>query len=372
MKDQKRINLDVLQGLVEGTAIDELSTSHLISYYVDDNINNGYSARAKATVDPRSNEAIIYNPSRVDRPHDYHEKGEPPSPSRKPCPICRGNTTGILDLANLSDGYTFINKNLYPVLSPPPLQKENEDPHDSPVWGMHLIQWTSSYHDRNWHNMPLEDCAVVMSRLAAAEKKLLAVGNDISKELIAGGSPNRDQCYVSIIKNVGSAVGGSLEHDHQQIILGNLAPRRILNNQRFLKKQGMTFSEYSQKTNPPEYLIRDYGSAVLLVSEFMRRPFEMILAIKDFEKSYLHEFDPAVFLAISKGWKDATRLYQELMPQLDRELAYNVVTHNGPGAGLYFEFLPYTQEQGGLEHLGMAICQAEPEQVAKQIRAILT
>lgn len=371
MEDQKRIKTEVLQGLVEGTAIDELSTSHLISYYVDDNINNGYAARAKATVDPRSNEAIIYNPSRVDRPHDYHEKDQPLSLSRKPCPICSGNTTGVLDLAKLSDGYTFINKNLYPVLSPPILEKDNEDFHGSPVWGMHLIQWTSSFHDRNWQNMPLEDCAVVMSRLAAAEKKLLAAGEEISQGLIAGGASNKEQCFVSIIKNVGSAVGGSLEHDHQQIILGNLAPRRILNNQRFYNKQGMSFSEYSQKTNPPEFLIRDYGSAVLLVSEFMRRPYEMILAIKDFEKSYLHELDPAVFLAISNGWKDATRLYQALMPQLKRELAYNVVTHNGPGAGLYFEFLPFTQEQGGLEHLGLAICQAEPEQVAKQIRAIL-
>jgi hypothetical protein len=59
------------------------------------------------------------------------------------------------------------------------------------------------------------------------------------------------------------------------------------------------------------------------------------------------------------------------MPELKRELAYNVVTDNGPGAGLYFEFLPFTQEQGGLVHLGMAICQAEPEQVAKQIRVKL-
>lgn len=371
MKIRKRIELDVIERLVESPAFDEISTQELLSLYENEAINNRGVAEVLSTVDPRSNEAIIYNPSRVDRPHDYHNRGSVPGVSQNDCPICEGDTTGILDLVELSEGYSFINKNLYPVLSPPDFQQDRETLLKSPVWGMHLVQWSSSFHDRNWQNMPLEDCAVVMSRLAAAEKKLFVVGQEISKDLKDQGILSGDQCYVSVIKNVGSAVGGSLEHDHQQIILGNLAPRRILNNQRFLNKQGKTFSEYSQLTNPPELLIRDYGKAIILVSEFMRRPYEMILAVKDFQKSYLHELDPEEILAISKGWKDATRLYQELMPEMKRELAYNVVTHNGPGAGLYFEFLPYTQEQGGLEHLGLAICQAEPEQAAKQIRAKL-
>jgi galactose-1-phosphate uridylyltransferase len=56
---------------------------------------------------------------------------------------------------------------------------------------------------------------------------------------------------------------------------------------------------------------------------------------------------------------------------LGREIAYNVVTHNGPGAGLYFEFLPYTQEMGGYEHLGLFICQGDPEEVAERLRAYL-
>ncbi len=40
-------------------------------------------------------------------------------------------------------------------------------------------------------------------------------------------------------------------------------------------------------------------------------------------------------------------------------------------AGLYFEFLPYTQEQGGLEQLGLSICQMEPERAAQDIRGQL-
>ena len=103
----------------------------------------------------------------------------------------------------------------------------------------------------------------------------------------------------------------------------------------------------------------------------MRRPFDMILALKDTWKSYLHELERDELEAITAGWRDATRAFQLIMPSLNREVAYNIVTHNGPGAGLYFELLPYTQEKGGLEHLGMSICQADPYQTAAQIQLLL-
>ena len=32
--------------------------------------------------------------------------------------VCQGETTGIIDVAELSEGVTFINKNLYPALYP--------------------------------------------------------------------------------------------------------------------------------------------------------------------------------------------------------------------------------------------------------------
>ncbi len=77
------------------------------------------------------------------------------------------------------------------------------------------------------------------------------------------------------------------------------------------------------------------------------------------------------FEAISAGWRDAARVFQQLMPSLNREIAYNIITHNGPGAGPYFELLPYTQEKGGLEHLGISVSQADPFQTADQIRILL-
>jgi len=74
---------------------------------------------------------------------------------------------------------------------------------------------------------------------------------------------------------------------------------------------------------------------------------------------------------VSSGWRDAVRVFQQIMPLLNREIAYKIITYNGPGAGLYFELLPYTQEKGGLEHLGISISHADPFHAAEQIRSLL-
>ena len=49
-----------------------------------------------------------------------------------------------------------------------------------------------------------------------------------------------------------------------------------------------------------------------------------------------------------------------------------MIINNGPGAGLYVEFLPYTQETGGVEHLGLLVCQELPERAAARLREILS
>jgi hypothetical protein len=60
-----------------------------------------------------------------------------------------------------------------------------------------------------------------------------------------------------------------------------------------------------------------------------------------------------------------------IMVEIDKEIAFNVVTNNGPGAGIYFEFLPYTQETGGAEHLGLIVCQQNPKNAATRLRELL-
>jgi galactose-1-phosphate uridylyltransferase len=225
-----------------------------------------------------------------------------------------------------------------------------------PAHGFHFLQWSSSRHDKDWHNMPRTDRVLVLQRLAVLEKKLLA---------------EQPSGFVSIIKNCGRLVGGSLAHGHQQIGFSNVMPRRFQDNLRFEREQSEPFAVYMRRENPPELLVRDYGPAMLLIPYFMRRPFDMLLLLKDTSKSYLHQLTESEFAAIADGWHDAIRAMLWVMPQLGRETAYNVVTHNGPGAGLYFEFLPYTQEIGGFEQLGLYVCQGNPYEVAALIRGFL-
>jgi hypothetical protein len=98
---------------------------------------------------------------------------------KKECSVCQGKTTGVIDVADLSEGFTFINKNLFPILYP--LEMRDSDnpankpgPEDRLAYGLHFLQWTSSQHNKDWHNMPLADRVVVLKRLAVLEKKLLS------------------------------------------------------------------------------------------------------------------------------------------------------------------------------------------------------
>jgi galactose-1-phosphate uridylyltransferase len=222
--------------------------------------------------------------------------------------------------------------------------------------------------------MPLGDRIVVMERLAALERTLLAGADELPTSAadgdgtVAEGMP---RAFVVIIKNYGHLVGGSLIHGHQQIAFGNVMPRHFRDNARFQRRRGEPFSEYMLRETPPGLVIKDYGAAILLVPHFMRRPYDMMLALKETSRQYLHQLGEDELEAVAEGWHDGIRAIREIMPRLGREIAYNVITNNGPGAGLYFEFLPYTQEIGGVEHLGLFVCQEAPERAAAQLREII-
>jgi hypothetical protein len=125
------------------------------------------------------------------------------------------------------------------------------------------------------------------------------------------------------------------------------------------------------RKSPEDLIVKDYGVAVLVVPDFMRRPYMMMLLMKDSHKSYLHQLTSAEIEAAADGWHDATRAFHHLMPGLGKDLAFNITLHNGPGAGLYFEFLPFTQPMGGLEHLGLYVCQEVPQRAADWLREYL-
>jgi glycosyltransferase involved in cell wall biosynthesis/galactose-1-phosphate uridylyltransferase len=373
-----------LSEILEVENIEQLSFARLIELFQAEEQLSKFKPDGICQIDPRNGERIIYNSARARRPHDNRPEDVAPvdtSTQEKECAVCQGRTTGVVDLVDLGEGFTFINKNLFPALYPMGLRvTESRDgsaehppsPEGIHTDGFHFLQWTSSLHDKDWHNMPLADRVVVMKRLAALEKKLLT---DSSATAMPATQIWDDQAgrfgFVSIIKNYGHLVGGSLAHGHQQIGFSNVMPRRTWDNWRFKQQQGEPFAAYMLRENPAELLIRDYGPAVLSVPYFMRRPFDMMLFLKDVRKGYLHELTEAEITAVAEGWHDAIRVMLWLMPQIGRETAYNVITNNGPGAGLYFEFLPYTQETGGFEHLGLVVCQGNPHNSATQIREFL-
>jgi galactose-1-phosphate uridylyltransferase len=376
---QKQLSRAALNKILQAESIDQLSMPELVDLFRQDPELAKFQPDAVYQVDPRDGVVVLYNSARGRRPHDYPE----PSVGSKPatnCPICEGKTTGVIDVADLSEGFTFINKNLFPVLYPLAGGSNHQALAGNQgaartggqlPYGLHFLQWTSSLHDKDWHNMPLADRMVAMQRLAALEQKLLHESAAIMPLAPSTeGSPAK-YGFVSIFKNYGLMVGGSLSHGHQQICYSNIMPRQFRNNWRFLQDRGELFSDYLLRENPSDLVVRDYGEAVLLVPYFMKRPHNMMLVVKDTTKQYLHQLSGPELEAVTTGWHDATKAMLTIMPKIGRAAAYNVVTFNGPGGGLYFEFLPYTQEIGGLEQLGLWICQGNPPSVVKHLRDTL-
>jgi galactose-1-phosphate uridylyltransferase len=377
----QQIDREGLLKILQAEDVTALSFNELVRLFREEKGISDFLPDGVCRIDPRNGDRIIYNSSRARRPQDNRAAASRDPTGSAPCAVCQGRTTGVIDVAELSEGFTFINKNLYPSLYPLAIDRgsrsSGETSADNSDWdaesgrtpyGLHFLQWTSSLHDRDWHNMPLTDRAIVMRRLAALERKLLVDGRAFLPPSEPDVEQPAPQSYVLIIKNFGRLVGGSLAHGHQQIGLSNIMPRRIRDNQRFEQEKGEKFSAHLLRQNPAELLVQDYGSASLLVPYFMRRPYDMLLLVKDARKRYLHELSEEETLAVAEGWHDAIRAIRSIMSDIGKEVAYNVVTHNGPGAGLYFEFLPYTQETGGFEHLGLLVCQGNPQDAAARIR----
>lgn len=371
MPENRQLTHSDLRKLVQSESIDNLTFREIVDLFRHEYADIDSRPNPIYQIDPRNHDPVIFNSSRSSRPQSHSPGGVPGN--EKPCPICSGQTTGIVDWAPLSEGFTFINKNLFPVLFPysdtdTEIYQQrliNISVKTSPQFarGLHFLQWTSSLHDRRWSNMPIEDCVVVIKRLAALEKVLLA--KNVS-EKTSGETP-----YISIYKNAGRLVGSSITHDHQQILMSSIMPRRIADHLTFKRENGITFSEHILKNNPEDLLIADYGQAVLLVPYFMKRPYNMMLIVKDTDRAYYHDLTDSELEAAAQGWKIAITAIERVFSKCDKELAFNVITHNGQGCGLYVEFLPYMQEYGGLEHSGMFLCQSNPYKDAFELKEII-
>jgi len=316
-------------------------------------------------IDPRTSNRIVYSTGRAKRPHD----NRPISTKKQEfsCVVCEGKTTGIIDKTPLSEGFTFINKNLFPILYPEGYKGTNIEPGKGNIKtegekavGMHFVQWSSNYHDKDIHNMPLKDVETVLHRLAILEEKMLH-----SKDSFMPSTKDYESeehfGYGGIIKNYGRLVGGSLFHGHQQIIHTNIMPGKIKEDLKFREKYGRTFSAFILEKNPEHLTLKDMGTVKILVPYFMKRPLDTMIILKNSSKNYLHHLNNQEISDLALALQINLKSVPELMIKIGREPAYNVIFHTGPSVGFYIEVLPYTQETGGYEHIGIYICQSSPE-----------
>ncbi|MCP4364600.1 MAG: hypothetical protein GY800_04805 [Planctomycetes bacterium] len=347
-----------------------------------------YKPLSHYQVDPRNGDRVVYSEARAKRPHDNVDAAtaaaavvaaeKKPAASRG-CVVCDGKTTSVVDIAPISEGFTFINKNLFPVIYPFKVGEAETDLADNPfartgrqATGSHFLQWPSNRHDSDYHNMGQEDVIVVLERLSALERTLLhSPGSGMP---LSHKPPDGDHYgYIGVIKNTGRLVGGSLAHGHNQIVHTNIKSRRVEEDEHFRQGFGQEFSHYILKENPSEYTVKDYGNGVvLLVPYFMRRQLQAMIVVGDDTCGYLHHMDRDVLASFSMALRDVSRAVVELMPKLGRELAYNWIMHEGDIGGMYVEVMPWMQEMGGYEQLGIYLCQGTPEMTVNYYRELIS
>jgi galactose-1-phosphate uridylyltransferase len=325
-------------------------------------------------LDPRDGSMVVYSTARSKRFHDTVKDVLPVAQTSGDCPICNGKITRILDLTRLSEGFTFISQNLFPILNPAPRLADEllvraiyPDPqHTGRVaYGMHLLQWTSSIHDHDWHNMTIDDLKIVLQRLANLERRLVRGASGYMPSI---AQDNDFLGSFSVIKNYGGAAGASLSHGHQQIAFSNIMPQRAFNNWSFYRRHKRTFSQYMLTENPESLTIAEWTQWRLIVPYFMQRPLAMMLIHRGKECYHLFDLDEIGLMELAKGIQTAICLLLTLIPSYNRPPAFNFAIHNGPDNNVYVEFFPITQTIGGFERLGMWVCQENPSRVAERLR----
>jgi len=205
LEDAKKVTLNFdIRTLDFAQLIDNINNDKLLQQSSPDGI---------CQIDPRNGNLAIYNSSRAKRIHTTTETSDP-----QICPICEGKSSEIFDLVEQSEGFTFVNKNIYPIFHP-----IDEIPNEEPdyflhqdlahkgraSYGFHLLQWTSSIHHRDWHNMPFADALISFKQLARLEEVLLCQPTNFMSRSITKMDKQIVSGYISIIKNYGAAAGAS-------------------------------------------------------------------------------------------------------------------------------------------------------------------
>jgi galactose-1-phosphate uridylyltransferase len=346
MSLSKHIAENKLKQLVEVEDLAGIGVDELEGLLREEKGLAGFLPETRYAVDPRDQTMVVYNAARAKRPHDTVKTVEKAEEGHDVCPICDGNTTRIVDLAPLSKGFTFVNKNMFPAVYP---HLGVEGVPDS-AFGLHLLQWTSSYHGVDWHNIDPEDGAVVWERLGVVERMLLSKGEG----------------YISVIKNYGRAVGGSLSHGHQQIVFTKAPAKRELDHQRFYAENRQAFADYVLRTKEQHQVIEESDDVLVVVPSFMRRPYQMLIVSKAGSEHW-YELSRKQREGLSRAMQKATAAVLRILTGIGRPQAYNAHFFAGRESGVYVELLPFSQDMGGYEHYGLWVCQQSCEGAREEI-----
>ncbi|MBD1389948.1 hypothetical protein IC617_10960 [Neiella sp. HB171785] len=341
-----------------------MELSQLIEQLIDNSNSSQNIPESHYQIDPRDGTISVFSAARAKRIHTTAAEPAAQSDDQSDCPICQGQLTTVCHIQPLSEGASFITDNLYPVVTPHGLNPEAHTEFGTQsfirgghIFGGHFLQWTSSDHHADWHNMAIDDLVLTVDQLAKFSLKVLTEADAMPK---TAGCQQGSRGYFSIFKNYGAKAGASLTHGHQQLVFSNIMSRSSFNNWRFYGRHMETFADYMLRENPTSLELLDLGEVVLLIPYFMHRPYTMMAFVKDTACSHLHHLTPLQTRQLTEAMQLAIKSIRAELAADGKPIAFNVTLHTGPGCGLYVEILPRADTMGGLELQGCWVCQALP------------
>jgi hypothetical protein len=300
-----------------------------------------------------------------------HERAGRPVGRADRCPVCDNETCAAVDVLDLPGGdAAWLTPNLYPILYP------YEAPRSAaaPIPGVHLVQWSSLRHDGGLTGAgPATACAIV-AQWARAEEFLLHHADARFPESAPGpdGLPHRGHC--GLVKNRGRTVGGSVEHDHQQILLSAAA----------FAEPPLThgLADALLREAAPARLVERLDDALVVVPGFMRRPLHAFIVPlapgatpggppRAARAGWLHHLPTPARDALAVAIARLARAVSLDMQRRGLEPAWNMILHTGPGCAPLLELRPHTQPLGGFEQLGLWLSEERPETSAGRLREAL-
>ena len=309
---------------------------------------------ALGSFDPRAHLPIAYSEARATRLVESFDA----------CAVCESRTCPAADVTPLpGDDLAWLTPNLYPILLPPAGGTAGETT-GLPLHGLHLVHWSSLRHDGGFVGAEAPVAAALLEQLARAEEFLLH--NSGADYPLSGtgpdGLPHRG--HAGLIKNRGRRVGGSVEHDHQQLLLSNqpFAEPPLTRGLRARLLESATLALHVDDVD---------GLARTLVPPFMRRPLHAFIVPVARDAGWLHHLEPAVRDACALAIARLTHAVTASMAAARQDPAWNLVCHAGEGCGPIFELRAFTQPLGGYEHLGLYLCEERPATSAGRLRDAL-